>query len=261
MRVLLAILLFACLAWADQFRLYLTDGSFHVVREYEKLADRVRYYSVERADWEELPLDLVDFKKTEAERGARVADDKRRAALADAEEKYERAEAREVSSIPQDAGVYAVRDAKVVDLKRVELKTRTDKKRSALRIIVAAPIISGKASLDIAGASAATELAGEKPILYFRIDSPSRFTIVRLKATKTGRTLGNMKVEPIAKLTTFEFDMVDVFRQQLRDDLYRVWPTQALTPGEYALVQYSEGMESELLAWDFRVVAEPPKKP
>jgi hypothetical protein len=40
---------------AANFRLYLKDGSFHLVREYKVEGDRVNYYSVERSDWEEVP--------------------------------------------------------------------------------------------------------------------------------------------------------------------------------------------------------------
>jgi hypothetical protein len=53
---------------ADSFRLYLNDGTYQQVREYKLEDDRVRYYSTERSDWEELPLSLVDLKKTDAER-------------------------------------------------------------------------------------------------------------------------------------------------------------------------------------------------
>jgi len=48
-------------------RLYLKDGSYHLVREYKVSGDRVRYYSVERSAWEEIPLGLVDIEKTEKE--------------------------------------------------------------------------------------------------------------------------------------------------------------------------------------------------
>ena len=66
-RRLVITLLFAVGAFAANVRLYLKDGTYHVVREYQTQPDRVRYYSIERGDWEELPLEMVDLKRTEAE--------------------------------------------------------------------------------------------------------------------------------------------------------------------------------------------------
>lgn len=98
MRVALAIFVFAALAFADNFKLYLKDGDFHLVREYQVVEDRVRYYSIERSEFEEVPLDLVDLKKTDAERKTRAAEEKKQAAFDDAEEKFERAAAKEILS-------------------------------------------------------------------------------------------------------------------------------------------------------------------
>lgn len=249
----LAILLFALTSFQN-FRLYLTDGSFHMVREYKVESDRVRYYSIERADWEELPLDLVDLKKTEAERGRRAEDEKRRARMDDEEEKFERAVAAEIAKIPQDPGVYFVHEGKLVTVPLAEIKVVSDKKRSILKVLTPIPIVAGKARFELDKEHAATVAPGALPNFYFRLAESQRFGIVRMKPLKGARQLAIWQMEPVTKQVFFEMDLLEVFRQQLRGDLYKFWPQKELAPGEYAVVQYTEG-EGYMQAWDFRVEA------
>jgi len=258
--VLIALLLLACTAWAENFRLYLKDGTWHMAREYQKLEDRVRYYSIERSDWEELPLDLVDLKRTDGERKSKSDAEKKLAALDDAEEKFEREAAREVSRIPQDPGVYFVEGGEIKEVKRAELKSKSDKTRTILKIITPIPIVPGKASLELPGENATVSVPDNRPNLYFRIDSTQRFTIVRMRPKKGVRVVAILQVEQVSKMGYFDMDMIDVFRQQVQENLYKVWPTKPLPPGEYAMVQYAEGEGGEILAWDFRVVAQGAEK-
>jgi hypothetical protein len=41
----------AVAAFGATSRLYLKDGDYQLIREYQVLADRVRYFSTERGDW------------------------------------------------------------------------------------------------------------------------------------------------------------------------------------------------------------------
>src|ERR1035441_2607143 len=105
-RLAFPVLLLALAGWAANIKLYMKDGNYHVVREYEVQPDRVRFYSVERSEWEEIPLDLVDLKRTESEAAARKAELDKDAKVLSEEDAAEHAIQKEATRIPQDPGVY-----------------------------------------------------------------------------------------------------------------------------------------------------------
>ena len=54
-------------------KLVLTNGEFQLVREYTRKGDRVRYFSLERGDWEEIPASMIDWAATQKAEAATVA--------------------------------------------------------------------------------------------------------------------------------------------------------------------------------------------
>src|SRR5713101_6130976 len=118
LRLLATLILLAAAAFGATQRLYLKDGDYQLVREYQVLADRVRYFSTERGDWEEIPLELVDLERTKKDVAALEESLKREAKEQDEEDAALRAERKEIANIPLEAGVYLIGEGKLTPLKQ-----------------------------------------------------------------------------------------------------------------------------------------------
>jgi hypothetical protein len=241
------------LLFGANLRLYLKDGSYHVVSEYKVLSDRVRFFSVERSDWEEIPLELIDLDKTKgavASRQAELAAEKKAEAEEEAAEKAMR---KEIRSVPPDPGVYYLTDAAPMKpLKQAELKIVTDKKRQILKVLTPIPILSGKSHVEIDGLKSAFTVTEDRPEFYFRLASEERFALVRcLPAPKgTGRIVERWEVVPVVKEVLVQHEEVPIFRKQVGEALYKVWPMEPLPAGEYAWIEFTEG-KGNTQVWDF----------
>ena len=259
MRVLFLLVLSTVLLFGETFKLYLKDGSYHMTREYKRAGDRISYYSTERGEWEDIPVELVDLAKTEAERNAKAKAEADEVRAADDEEKAERALRKELASIPMEPGAYFMRDKKVETLQLADYQIITDKKRQALKILSPVPLVPGKAVVVIKGSRAKFTVSDERPEFYFRRDKEERFTIVKVAPTKKEtRIVESLSIAPVVNQASEQRKEIPVFQQDMGNGLFKLWPEKPLDPGEYAIVQFGtddDPSSIDLLVWDFAYVA------
>jgi hypothetical protein len=244
-------LLFCLSLWAGNFKLYLKDGNFHLVREYQVDGGNVHYYSVERSEWEDIPVSLVDLKRTKDEIAAKTEAITEEAKVLDAEDKALKEERAEIRKIPRDPGVYTLDGDKLNIFPQATSKVHTDKGRTVLKVLSPVPLINGKAAVEIDGERGATVIRSARPDLYVQLSAEERFGIIKLSAKKGFRIAERVTVVPVSKEVIEEVDEIPVFRKQLTEsDLYKIWPENPLEPGEYAVIQYTPG-KLDAQMWDF----------
>jgi hypothetical protein len=252
-RVFVLLLAAATLVFGATTKLYLKDGGYHVVREYQVQGDRVRFYSTERGEWEEMPLSLVDLEKTEAEHKRLQEETQKETRELDEEEKAERALRHEIESIPMNSGAYYKGNGEEAKaLPAAEYQVVTNKTRKALTYLSPIPIIPGKATVVIKGDHSQFVVTDPRPEFYLRLAKEERFGIIQLTPKKNARIVENISIIPVANENYEERKKMPTFEQQMQGDLYKVWPEKPLAPGEYALVEYAEG-EVDMMIWDFAV--------
>jgi hypothetical protein len=259
-RILLLLALFAALAFGETFRLFLKDGEFHMVREYQVQGDRIRYYSTERGDWEEIPKALVDLNKTEAQRKQKEEALTKEARAQDEEEQAERAQRREIESIPVESGAYIKENGQIKALKSADYQILTDKKRKALQVLSPIPLVPGKATVVIKGERSSFGIKEARPEFYLRLAKEEKFGIIKLtpNSKKNLRIVENVSIIPVSRESMESRKQIETFETQLVGNLYKVWPEKPLTPGEYALMEFADDENAEkediaLLIWDFAI--------
>jgi hypothetical protein len=238
---------------ASKQKLYLTDGSHHVVREFQVKEDRVRFYSTERSQWEEIPLSLVDLEKTKAEIDEVQSERAEDKAFVEREEAAERRMRKQASLIPEQNGAYFWEGNKLREVPLAELKVKSNKGRAAASIV--APMISGKRIVLVEGEHSETVVTVSQPEFYVRLHRLQVLGFLKLEEDDDDRIVQTWNTyRGVDYIIEEQIDIED-FRREVGRKLYLIWPREPLPPGEYALATYAPG-EGNIRIWDFRVVTE-----
>jgi hypothetical protein len=262
-------------------KLILKDGTYQVVREYQRNGDRVRYFSLERGDWEEIPASMIDWDATAKDEAATA-----KATAATLEKLHKQEEAKRMDNVsdidaslqvgdgaflPSGEGLFVVEGKSVRLLQQAGARGKTDTLRTIEQIMSPVPIVPGKQKVLIQGEHATVRLRINAPEFYLREPPPdpdrvspilksSRpgesgpdVVLIKAKVVHNGRQL-----EAISTLFGQEVgrnrEEISVQRWEVAPAVYRFTLSQALPPGEYVLAEVlDDGLN--YYVWDFGVDA------
>jgi hypothetical protein len=261
-------------------RLILKDGTYQSVTKYEFHGDRVRYFSAERGEWEEVPNTLIDWDATDkfeqGRQGGKLAPEA--AALdkeIDSERKAELARAPEVAPglrLPDETGIFLLdtyeNQPQLAELQQsgadIDQNTRTNILRTAIN-----PVAGSKQAIELPGPHAKVQSHSATPSLYVNIDSndgatgtvpaagdppplpaTERYKIIRIEVKNGKRVAGVLKIAVTGKTKTDE-RFVSATVTAMTGGWIKLTPTEPLATGEYALTEMLGKDGMNLYVWDF----------
>ncbi|MBV9609864.1 MAG: hypothetical protein JO187_09920, partial [Acidobacteria bacterium] len=265
-------------------RLILKDGSYQPATKWEVKGDRVRYYSSERSEWEEIPTSLIDWAATdkwnkEREKADISAETKEVSAELEAERKAQEAQSPTVAPgvrLPANGGVFLLDRfqgrQEIVEVVQNGGQVNKQMGRNILRAAIN-PIASAKQSIELEGTRARVQSHDPRPVIFVDVDAdndPStgptpadaahRFRLVRLQVKNNVRVVGNLKIALTGKVSQQQ-TFVDAVSAPFSGEWVKVQPVADLTPGEYALVEMLGDKQINLYVWDFGVDPHAPENP
>lgn len=260
-------------------KLVLKDGSFQIVRNYERKGDRVRYYSAERGAWEEIPAAMVDWDATAKAETAEKTEEDALAKKIHAQEQTQKIETiMDVDAslqvapgvfLPPGEGMFLIEGKSVTMLEQAGSQVKTDKKQFLKQVLSPIPIIPSKRNVEIPGSKANVRVTNAQVEFYLREapPDPDRTSPIE-KSSRPGESgpevelvratvKGNKRqLESIKKLFGEQVEekraTISLERWEIAPTVFRFTLSQPLPPGEYALAEIlTDGMN--LFVWDFGV--------
>ncbi len=260
-------------------KLVLKDGTFQLVRAYNRNGERVRYLSAERGNWEEIPAAMVDWDATAKAAAAEEAEEDALAKKIHAQEQAQKIETMmDVDAslqvapgvfLPPGEGMFLIDGKSVRPLEQVGSQVKTDKKQFLKQVLSPIPIIPSKRNVEILGNRASIRVTNGQAEFYLREapPDPDRTTpiVMSSRPGESGPEVelvratvkGNRRqLESIRSLFGEQMEekrnSISIQRWEIAPTVFRFTISEPLPPGEYALAEIlPDGMN--LYVWDFGV--------
>ena len=165
-------------------RLILKDGSYQLASKWEKKGNRIRYYSAERAEWEEIPGSLIDWAATEKYEKDRAAGAPPPEAIEldkelEAERKAEELKSPQVAPglrLPEEGGIFLLDNfqsqPQLDELQQSGGELNKNMKGNILRAAIN-PIASAKQTIELKGQHAKVQSHVTMPAIYVNVEQDS----------------------------------------------------------------------------------------
>ncbi len=241
----------------------LKDGTFQLVREYEVDGDRVRYYSIDQHDWEEMPAALVDWDATK--KAAAADSDRKKAIIAKvhAQEAARTSEPMDIDAsieiaknvfLPAGEGVWSYDGDKISKLSPVDADIKFSKSQMLKQVLIPIPIVPTRHTVSLKGTRAKFRLDPGQIEFYMRFADGHEPEVQLIQARIHGdkRDLENLD-EIFKTQETSGLLEVKTLRWQIARGVYKFTVMQPLEPGEYALAEIVPGGGTSLYFWDFGI--------
>jgi hypothetical protein len=280
-------------AWSAEIpghRLILKDGSYQSITKYEVKGERVRYFSSERGEWEEVPKALIDWDATKKyEDGRSAAAAVPEAVELDKELEAERKVAEERMPqvapglhLPDDNGVFLLdtyqNEPQLDEIDQAGSDLNRNLKASILRGAVN-PLAGSKETVEVPESHAKIQSHTAIPSLYAKLDSSAgapasaqttgeapplapadRFKIIRLETKGNKRVAGSVRTGVTGKIKTDE-RFVPATVTTMTGGWTKITPIDPLPNGEYAIAEMLSKDGMNIYVWDFGVNPAAPANP
>jgi hypothetical protein len=243
-------------------KLMLKDGSFELVSEYEIKGDRVRYYDIDRAQWEVIPTNIVDWDATKKEE---AREEQGQSSLLKKVEKQED-EQRAVPTLDIDAslevapgvflppgeGLFVFNGKSVMEVPQAQTSSQVSKTRVVERILVPVPIVPSRRTIEIPGEHSKFRIDSQ-PEFYLRTkgDLEPDVLLIRAKIHHGDRHI--MNLDNLMGQERTSGDTLPMQTWVIAKGVYRYTLAQKLPPGEYVIAETLPNQGMSMYVWDFGV--------
>jgi len=245
-------------------KLVMKDGSFQLVRSYQVEGDRVRYFSIDRSEWEEIPTSEIDWAATKKAQAEEAKQDVALTAKIESDEAEAKIAPLDVDAsfevlpgvfLPPGDGFFILDGHAIFPLLQSSASTKNSKRHTIERLIVPIPIIPSQTSVDLPGRHAKFRITNPTPEFYFRSSDDVEPQVELIQAHVKGDKRHIENIDSLFGQRSDNGKTISLQSWQVAKGVYRFTLGQGLAPGEYALAEFSPKEGINLLLWDFGVDA------